>query len=117
MAHDDARAVPQPVVEPAAHDTVLPVPRSPVRESGVHDVARPVRRSPVPEPAVDDAARPASRPVHGIRIGWILTSVVAAAVAWAVGWITGASWAWRELRFGYWGRNHRRRAGRPRITR
>jgi hypothetical protein len=89
MAHDNARAVTQPVREPAMHDIALPTPRSPVREPAVHDIARPVL-----EPAAhDDIARPAPRP----RAGWILGTIGAAAAAWAVGWLAGVSWAWREM--------------------
>jgi hypothetical protein len=87
MTHDNARAMPQPVREPAVHDIALPTPRSPVPETAAHDIARPVR-----EPAAHDIARPAPRP----RAGWILGTIVAAAAAWAVGWIAGVSWAWRE---------------------
>jgi hypothetical protein len=38
------------------------------------------------------SARPAPRP----RAGWIVGTIVAAAAAWAVGWLAGVSWAWRE---------------------
>jgi hypothetical protein len=104
MAPDNARAVPQPVLDPAAQDIALPTPRPPVLERAAPDVARPVL-----EPAAQDIARPAPAPVHGPRAGWILSSVVAAAAAWAVGWVAGVSWAWREMTPGYWGRTHRRR--------
>ena len=104
MAHDDARAVPQPVLEPTAQDLALPRPRPPVLERAVPDIARPVL-----EPSAQDIPRPAPGPVHGLRAGWIVSTVVAAAAAWAVGWVAGVSWAWREMTPGYWSRHHRRR--------
>src|SRR5215218_6754125 len=97
MAHDNARAVPQPVLEPAAHDIGLPAPRPPVLDTAAHDIALSAPRPPVLEPAAHEVAQPAPLPVHGLRAGWILSTVVAAAAAWAVGWVAGVSWAWREM--------------------
>jgi hypothetical protein len=111
MAKDIPRAVPQPVLEPAAHDIALPAPRPPL-DPAAHDIARPAPR-PLLEPAAHDIARhaprPASRPAHGARAGWILSTVVAAGAAWAVGWVAGVSWAWREMTPRYLRRTHRRR--------
>jgi hypothetical protein len=104
MAHDDARTVPQTVTEPAARDIALPAPRPPVLDSAAQDVARPV-----PPPALEPAAHDVSQPVHGSRAGWIVSIVVAAAAAWAVGWVAGVSWAWREMTPGFLSRTHRRR--------
>ena len=111
MAHDNARAVPQPVLERAAHDIALPAPRPPVLDTAAHDIARPV-----PEPAALEMAQPAPR--HGAGAGpgagWILSAVIAAAAAWTVGWVAGVSWAWREMTPRYLRRTHRRRgAGLP----
>jgi hypothetical protein len=109
MARDNTRAVPQPVLERAAHDIALPSPRPPVLEPAAHDIPGPVL-----EPAALDMAQPAPRPVHGPRAGWILSAAVAAAAAWAVGWVAGVSWAWRAMTPRYLGRTHRRRgAGLP----
>jgi hypothetical protein len=107
MARDNARAVPQPVPERAAHDIALPAPRPPVLERATHDIPRPAL-----EPAAPEMAQPAPRPVHESRAGWILSSVVAAAAVWAVGWVAGVSWAWRAMTPRYL--PHRRRvAGLP----
>src|SRR3954468_1573145 len=106
MAHDISRAVPQPTTEPATHPVGLPTPRQslqppppaglpPPRQSlepSTHDAARPA-----PEPAAHDIPQPASPPPQGSRAGWIVSAVVAAAAAWAVGWVAGVSWAWREM--------------------
>ena len=109
MPRDDARAVPQPVLEPAAHDIALPSPRPPVLEPPAHDIPRPVR-----EPAAPQMAQPASQSVHESRAGWILSAAVAAAAAWAVGWVAGVSWAWRAMTPRYLRRSHRRHgAGLP----
>ena len=107
MAKDIPRAVPQPVLEPAAHDIALPAPRPPL-DPAAHDIARPAPR-PLLDPAAHDIARPAPRPAHGARAGWILSTVVAAGAAWAVGWVAGVSWAWREMTPRYLRRTHRRR--------
>jgi hypothetical protein len=115
MAHDNARAVPQPVLERAAHDIALPAPRTPILEPAAHDIDRPVREPaahdidrPVLEPAALEMAQPAPRLVHGPGAGWILSAVVAAAAAWAVGWVAGVSWAWRAMMPRYLRRTHRR---------
>jgi hypothetical protein len=92
MAHDNARAVPQPILERAAHDIALPAPRPPVLEPAAHDIDRPVL-----EPAAHEMAQPAPRLAHGPGAGWILSAVVAAAAAWTVGWVAGVSWAWRAM--------------------
>lgn len=91
MAHDNARAVSQPVLEPETPDFALPAPRPPVLEPAGHDISQ-----------------PAPRPVHGSRAGWILSTVVAAAAAWAAGWLAGVSWAWHEMTPRYLRRSHRR---------
>ena len=108
MAHDNARAVPQPVRERAAHDIALPAPRPPVLDTAAHDIARPA-----PEPAALEMAQPAPRLVHragaGPGAGWILSAVFAAAAAWTVGWVAGVSWAWRAMTPRYLRRTHRRR--------
>jgi hypothetical protein len=101
MAHDNARAVPQPVLERAANDIALPAPRPPVREPAAHDIDRPVL-----EPAALETAQPAPR--HGPGAGWVLSAVVAAAVAWAVGWVAGVFWAWRAMTPRYLRRTYRR---------
>src|SRR5215213_4785488 len=107
MVHDNARAVPQPVLERAAHDIALPAPRPPVLDTAAHDIAQPVL-----EPAALEMAQPAPRLVHGpgagAGAGWILSAVVAAAAAWAVGWVAGVSWAWRAMTPRYLRRTHRR---------
>ena len=104
MARDNARAVPQPVLERAEHDIALPSPRSPVLEPAAHDIPRPVL-----EPAAQEKAQPAPRPVHEPRAGWLLSAAAAAAAAWAVGWVAGVSWAWRAMTPRYLRRTHRRR--------
>ena len=104
MAHDNARAVPQPVLEREAHDIALPAPRTPVLEGTAHDIPRPVL-----EPAALEMAQPAPRLEHGPGAGWILSAVVAAAAAWAVGWVAGVSWAWRAMTPRYLRQTHRRR--------
>jgi hypothetical protein len=81
-----------PVLERAAHDIALPAPRPPVLEPGAHDIPRSVL-----EPAALEKAQPEQRPVRQPRAGWILSTVVAAAAAWAVGWIAGVSWAWHAM--------------------
>ena len=43
MARDNARAVPQPVLERAPDDIALPSPRPPVLEATAHDIPRPAR--------------------------------------------------------------------------
>ena len=109
MAHDNARAVPQPVLDRAAHGIALPAPRPPVREPTAHDIDRPVL-----EPAAVEMAQPAPRLVHGPGAGWILSAVIAAAAAWTVGWVAGVSWAWRAMTPRYLRRTHRwRGAGLP----
>jgi len=111
MAHDTARSVPQPVLHATADDVALPVPRPPVPGIPAQDIVRSAPRPPVPERAPHDLARPARRPARGPRVGWIVTSVVAAGAAWAVGWVAGVTWAWREMTPRYL---HRRRgAGLP----
>lgn len=104
MAHDDARTVPQPVTESATQDIALPAPRTPEPESAGHDVARPA-----PRPVREAPAHDTARPVHGSRAGWIVSIVVAAAASWAVGWVAGVSWAWREMTPGFLSRTHRKR--------
>ena len=109
MARDNARAVPQPVLERAADDIALPAPRPPVLDRAAHDIPPPAL-----EPAALEMAQPAPRPVHEPRAGWILSAVVAAAAAWAVGWVAGVSWAWRAMTPRYLRRTHRwRGAGLP----
>src|SRR4051812_22090333 len=127
MAKDIPGAVPQPVLEPAAHDIALPAPRPPL-DPAAHDIALPAPRPPLdpaahvialpaPRPPLDPAAhatarhapRPAPRTVDGFRAGWILSTVVVAGTAWAVGWVAGVSWAWREMTPRYLRRTHRRR--------
>ena len=115
MAHENARALPQPVLERAAHDIALPAPRPPVLDTAANDSARPVL-----EPAAPEVAQPVPRPVHepgaGASAGWILSAVVAAAAAWAVGWVAGVSWAWRAMTPRYLRRTHRRPgAGLPAV--
>ena|ERR1700712_928799 len=105
MAHDNERAVPQAVLQPAARDIALPAPRSPVLEPPAHEISPPAPRPSVRGPAAHDI----TRPVHAPRAGWIVSAVVAAAAAWAVGWVAGVSWAWREMTPRYVGRIHRRR--------
>ena len=107
MAADDARAVPQPVLDRAKDDIALPAPRPPVLERAGHTVARPE-----PAPVARETPQPSPRPVHESRAGWIVPVVAAAAAAWAVGWIAGVSWAWRAMTPRYL--SHRRRvAGLP----
>ena len=109
MEPDNVQAVPQPVIEPPGHVIALPTPRSPVLDPAAQDIA-PAAPRPEREPAAHDRVRP----VHESRAGWILSIVFAAAAAWAVGWVAGVSWAWREMTPGYLSRTHRRRgAGRP----
>jgi hypothetical protein len=103
MARDNARAVPQPVLDHAAQDIALPAPRPPVLERAAHDIRRPAL-----EPAALETAQSAPRPVHESRAGWILSAVVAAAAAWAVGWVAGVSWAWRAMSPRYLRHTHRR---------
>jgi hypothetical protein len=88
MAHDIARAVPEPALEPAAPGVTLPAPR----EALDPDLARPARER---EPK--DVARPGPRSAHGSRAGWIVLTLAATAAAWGVGWLTGVSWAWRGM--------------------
>jgi hypothetical protein len=102
MAPDDARAVPQPVLDRGAHDIALPAPRPPVLERAGQAAPRPD-----PEPVAPETARPAPRPVHESHAGWIVPAVAAVAAAWAVGWIAGVSWAWRAMTPRYL--SHRRR--------
>jgi hypothetical protein len=110
MAHDSARAVPQPVRETAGPDIArLPTPRPPVLEPAAPVIAQPAAR-PSSEPAAHDVTAPG----HGSPAGWIVLTVVAAAAAYAVGWVAGVSWAWREMTPRYLSRTHRRRgAGLP----
>ena len=103
MAHDISRAVPQPAPEPATHDIGLPTPRQSLERS------TPESARSAAEPAARDIARPASPTAQGSRAGWIVSIVVAAGAAWAVGWIAGVSWAWREMTPRYLRRAHRRR--------
>ena len=103
MAHDNARAVPQPVLERGAHDIALPAPRPPVLDTAANDSARPAL-----EPAALEKAQPGPRLEHGPGAGWILSAVVAAAAAWAVGWVAGVSWAWRAMTPRYLRRTYRR---------
>src|SRR5215211_3303062 len=115
MAHDNARAVPQPVLERAAHDAALPAPRPPVLDTAAHDSARPVL-----EPAAPEMTQRAPQLVHGAGAGpgagWILSAVIAAAAAWTVGWVAGVSWAWRAMTPRYLRLTHRRRgAGLPAV--
>jgi hypothetical protein len=92
MAHDTVQAVPQPAVE---RDIALPTPRPPVLDTPAPSLA-PVP-GPVAQASSTDAVPPASRPAGGSRAGWILSAVVAAGAAWAVGWVAGVTWAWREM--------------------
>ena len=108
MVHDITRAVPQPVVDPAAHDIAVPVPRAPL-DPTAHEIA-----GAAPPRGPDPAAQHIARPAHPSRAGWLLSTVVAAAAAWALGWVAGVSWAWREMTPRYLSRTHRRRgAGLP----
>jgi hypothetical protein len=107
MAHDNARAVPKPVLEPAAQDVALPAPRPPVLEPMARDITLPAPPPSVVERTAHDSVRPAPRPVHGSRAGWILSIFVAAAAAWAAGWVAGVSWAWRAVTPRYLRRTHR----------
>lgn len=107
MAHDNARGVPQPVLEREAHDVALPTPRPPVLETVAHDLARPAVRPAVLETPARETARTAARPVHGSRVGWIVLAGVATAAAWAAGWVAGVSWAWRAMTPRYLRRSHR----------
>jgi len=95
MAMDLPRAVPQPVLEPAAQDVAVPAPRPPL-DPAARDIPRPGPRPPL-DPVVHDIPRPASRPVQGSRAGWILSTVVAVGAAWVVGWLAGVAWAWRQM--------------------
>lgn len=114
MAHDQARAVPQPVLHATADDVALPVPRPPVLEAPAPDIARPAPRPPVPERTPHDIATPARQAARGPHVGWLLISVVAAGAAWGIGWLAGVSWAWRELTPRFLSRPNRRRgAGLP----
>jgi hypothetical protein len=106
VATNTPRAVPQPVLDPAEQDLALPAPRPPL-DPAAHDIARPAPRLPQ-EPAAHDIPRHAPRP-GGSRAGWIVSTVVAAGAAWAVGWVAGVSWAWREMTPRYLRRAHRRR--------
>lgn len=99
MAHDSARAVPLPAIEPAANDITLPTPRTAI-DSPVDDVARPA-----PELVAPDI----TPPVRGSHAGGVLLTVIAAAAAWAIGWLAGVSWAWHEMTPRYLSRHHRRR--------
>jgi hypothetical protein len=103
MAKDIPQTVPQTALEPAAYDNALPAPRPPV-DPAAHDSARPAPPAPV-----DSVAHDSARPVHGSRAGWIVSTVVAAGAAWAVGWVAGVSWAWRATTPWYLRRSHRRR--------
>jgi hypothetical protein len=109
MAPDRTRAETQPVLQAPAADLVLPVPRAPVLE-GPEDGIPP--RPPVPSApglAPGGIARQASRPARESRAGWIVTSVVAAAAAWTVGWVSGALWAWRQMTPKYLSRSYPQR--------
>jgi hypothetical protein len=48
-------------------------------------------------PRAHDIARPAPRRGLGPRGGWMLSTVVAVVAAWALGWVTGVSRAWRQI--------------------
>jgi hypothetical protein len=93
MAPDSSRAVSQPVLKDPADDVVLPVPRPPLLEAPALDSPRPAPRP----PAFERARRDVARPAHESRAGWIVTSLVGAAAAWTVGWVTGVFWAWRQM--------------------
>ena len=103
MAHDISRAVPQPTTEPAAQDVSLPTPRQSL-EPSTHDIAQFA-------PTGHDAPRAVPRPAQGSRAGWVVTVVAAAGAAWAIGWVAGVSWAWREMTPNYLRHHRRRRAG------
>src|SRR4051812_23184407 len=105
MAHDTSRAVPQPTTQPATPDVGLPAPRQSL-EPSTHDTARPA-----PERAALDIPRPTSPPAQGSRAGLIVSIVAAAGAAWAVGWVAGVSWAWREMTPHSLRHHRRRRAG------
>ena len=115
MAKVIPHTVPQPVPESAAYDNALPAPRPPL-DPAAHDITRPVPpldpaahddARPAPRPQLDPAAYDITQPGHGSRAGWILSTVVVAGAAWAVGWVAGVSWAWRATT-PYYLRRHRR---------
>lgn len=97
MAPDRARAETQPVLQAPAADLVLPVPRPPILEAPDDDIAPRPPLAPAPGSAPSGIARPGPRTAREARAGWIVTSVVASAAAWTVGWIAGALWAWRQM--------------------
>jgi hypothetical protein len=97
MAPDRARAETQPVLQAPAADLVLPVPRPPVLEAPEDGVSRRPSVPPAPGSAPGGIARPAPRTAREARAGWIVTSVLAAAASWTVGWVAGALWAWRQM--------------------
>ena len=102
MARDNTRAVPQPVLERAAHDIALPSPAIRI-EAAAHDIPRPVPSGGAREGRARTTAR-----ARAWR--WLdLLATVAAAAAWAVGWVAGVSWAWRAMTPRYLRRTHRRR--------
>jgi hypothetical protein len=104
MASDRVRAVPQPTAD---RDLSVPRPRPPVLDTAATEIA-----PPAPRPSVQGMSAPVPPPAPrptGSRAGWILTSVVAAGAAWAVGWVAGVTWAWREMGPRHLTRVHRRR--------
>src|SRR3954454_20204916 len=107
MAHDTSRAVPQPAPEPATNDIGLPTPRQSLERSTRESAQL------AAEPAARDIARPARPTAQGSRAGWIVSIVAASGAAWAVGWIAGVSWAWREMTPRYLRRGDPRRGGGP----
>ena len=64
---------------------------------------------PVHEPAAHVAAPPGQHPGHPARAGWLLPAGVAAVAAFAVGWVSGVRWAWREMGPRHRGRTTARR--------
>jgi hypothetical protein len=73
-----------------------------------HDTAL-AERQPVREPVARDVTRPKPQPGHKSRAGWMVPTGVAAVAAWAVGWASGATWAWGELAPRHRNGNHGRR--------
>jgi hypothetical protein len=90
MTQDISRTAP-PAPEPATHDIALPTPRQSL-EPSTHDGARPAAEA---APHADAAS--ASPPARKSSAGWIVITVVAAAAAWAAGWLAGVAWAWRDM--------------------
>jgi hypothetical protein len=67
----------------------------PAQKPSVDDVSRDAQRA-------HDIAGPAPRPVHGLRAGWMVTTVVAIGSAWVGGWLVGVAWAWSKMAGHWW---------------